>query len=39
MRKVASRKNGRCKKGSKHVKGKKGCFVLTKKKATKKRKK
>lgn len=24
--KVASRKNGRCKVGSKHVKGRKGCF-------------
>ena len=32
MKKVAAGRKGRCKKGSKHVKGKKGCYSLAKKK-------
>ena len=35
MKKVAARKNGRCKKGSRHVKGKKGCYAPSRKKRKK----
>jgi len=38
-KKVASRKNGHCKKGSKHKKGKKRCYTVAPDKPKKKKRK